>query len=47
MLASQKIDGYVSAQGLRRWQKSFFNNLPFSGDTFLEIKGSNESGIKL
>lgn len=43
MLASQKIDGYVSAQGLRRWQKSFFNNLPFSGDTFLEIKGSNES----
>ena len=46
MLVSQKIDGYVSAKGLRRWQKSFFNNIPFSGDTFLELEGSNDLSTK-
>lgn len=44
MLASQKVDGYVSIKGLRRWQRGFFNIIPFSGDTFLQlVKVSNDS----
>ena len=48
-------DNYVIAAGLRRWQKGFFNIVPFSGDTFFQLeniksktdKGSYASSITL
>lgn len=31
-------DRHVIVAGLRRWQKGFFNIVPFSGDTFFQLE---------